>query len=148
MGKKDKLFKCHSYDKVGTIFVLRENVQQLDYENNLTEEEKKWYLERLLDDVIFRFKVNYPVLFSNAGKDLMSVRTSLLENPSDVDSLIESLAERIENEKLYAKVSPFLNVSNNMALMCAAAIHKKLSEENSFGWRQKFERQVKEMKSL
>jgi hypothetical protein len=140
-----KTFKCHANNENGIAGFFRGSVQQLVFEHDLCNQEKTWYLSQLLEDVIWRFKVNFPVLFSCSGKELMSVRASLLKDPSNMTSLIDSLADRIQSEALFTTVSPFLNASNNMALMCAAAMHKKLSERNVAGWRQEFEQEVQRM---
>ncbi len=77
-GEK-KTFNCHANNESGSAIIVRRNVRQLAFDRDLSDQETTWYLSQLLDDVIWRFKVNFAVLFSCSGKEVMSIRAGSLQ---------------------------------------------------------------------
>jgi hypothetical protein len=137
--RENRLFLCLSPN--GVTKVARSKLEQVSYEL-LEEDEKPWYLERLLEDVISRFRVNFPVLFACSGKDMMDAKAAVQADPACLVAQMDALAERAKVARVCGKVSPALSAANNTALMLAAALHKKLFESKEPGWREEFERLV------
>ncbi len=90
-----------------------------------------------MNDITLRFKINFPVLFSNLGVDMIQTRTTLVRSPADAALLVDVEA------RLAMKVSPSLSAANNTAIMLAAVLHENLSTEKAQGWHEEFEKQLK-----
>ncbi len=142
--REEKLFLCSSPSGI-MAKVARSKLEQVSYDS-LEGEEKSWYLERLLEDVISRFKLNFPVLFACSGKDMIETKLALENDPSCVTAQIGAVVERAKSSRVCGKVSPALNGANNIALMLAAALHQRLIDAKEPGWHDEFVSQVKTMR--
>jgi hypothetical protein len=137
-----KQLVCPSRNDEGTVAVARRSLVQAEY-GNLAGEEQQWYLDQLLNDIVLRFKINFPILFANFGVDMIQARTSLVKNPTNAALLVDVFAARVVEAKLAMKVSPSLSAANNTAIMLAAVLHENLSKEKAKGWHEEFEKHLK-----
>jgi hypothetical protein len=141
-NRKQKQIVCPALNDKGTVMVARHALVRGDFES-LSDDEQQWYLNQLSNDIVLRFKINFPVLFANFGVDMLQTRTTLVSDPTKALSLVGVFAARLVNVKLARKVSPALSATNNMAIMLAAVLHENLSEGNAEGWHNKFLEQIK-----
>jgi hypothetical protein len=145
--KRDKkLWICPSRTMeglVGSLIVERNHLQHVQFEA-LSIDERVWYLSQLESDILQRFRVNFAVLFSRIGCDMIDARTSLINDSSArvCASLIDSLADHVETQRLSTKTSPALSAINNTALMIVATMHRELSVSGDPNWRDSFVSQV------
>jgi hypothetical protein len=124
--------------------VHRNAVQYVSF-SELVEEERTWYLEQLFLDILFRFDVNFSVLFANRGCELLDVKSALLEINPDMSSIIDRMARDVRLVNSAAKVSPALSATNNAAFMVMSSLHKRLKDANKADWYQKFKNQICDM---
>lgn len=78
--KKQKVWTCPARtddEQTGALVVERGDLQQLSLDC-LVDGERMWYLSQVELDIVRRFKVNFPILFANAGKDMLSLRQVLI----------------------------------------------------------------------
>lgn len=129
---------------VKTMTANRKKLQQVEFAS-LDAEEQAWYLTQLELDIVKRFRINFPVLFSRSGYDMIDARNSLLRDPAMCSSVIDSLANHVEVTQLFSKTSPALSTANNTALMVASILHGELSASGDPKWYEEFEGKVKSM---
>lgn len=164
--KKQKVWTCPvrtNDEQTGALVVVRRDLQQLSLDS-LVDGERTWYLSQVESDVVRRFQVNCPILFANAGKDLLSLRGLLIGSDgrfhdggslgegagdefavvgSDIpivpslastNAVVEALQERMIEQSLVQKTPPSLSAINNLALMVAASIHARMSASGALDW--------------
>ncbi len=136
---------CPSHDDKGSLMVARRVLSQMDY-GSLAVGEQQWYHNQLLNDIVLRFKVNFPVLFSNFGVDMIQTRTTLVNDPAGAALLVDVFAARVVKANLALKVSPSLSAANNTAIMLAAVLHENLSKKKAPGWHEEYEKQLKSIR--
>jgi hypothetical protein len=129
---------------VGTVSVKRSAIEALHF-SELTTREQLWYQQQVEADLLKRFEVNFPVLFTNQGCDMLQMKIGLLKDPSQTEVLIERLAQSVDAVKAMSKASPKLSAANNSALMVAAVLHKNLSESKERGWYKKYQELIVDM---
>ncbi len=122
-AKEGRMWVCPYQTAGGTVSVDRKQLQMVEY-GALSEEEQAWFLRYFEIDLFKRFEVNFPVLFSNSGREMIDIRRDLIDDPASVRIGIETLAKRTEVGRVAAKVSPYLSSTNNTALMLAAKMHE------------------------
>jgi hypothetical protein len=133
---RDALVSSHS--------VERNQLQQVEFDS-LVGDERAWYLSQLELDILRRFGINFPLLFSRSGCDMIAARASLIETPNVCVTMMESFARHMETMRLSSKTSPALSATNNTALMIVATLHRELSATDDADWYGKFEEQVRSM---
>ena len=131
--KATSLWSCPAFG-VDHMVADRSSLEQLQF-SSLVQLERVWYLQQLEADLVRRFRVNAPVLFENAGADMLTARQFLLEGTGVDEStnvVIDGLRLRQARHNVANIVSSKLSAVNNTVLMVAAKMHSQLADGERF----------------
>ena len=143
---KKKNFSCPTNNANGTVLVKRCDLIEVAFDLMQDVDERAWYLGQVEADVVKRFSINFPVLFASKGRDMVTARCALVENPATATmSILDDLVKHAQALQLADKTSPSLSGANNIALMLAAAIHAKLLASGEAGWHNTFREHVEKI---
>ena len=128
-NKRQKLWQCPSLAIIEgvegeenecqsmSVTVARSDLHVVDF-SSLNDDEKQWYVSHVEADILQRFDVNFPVLFMNAGQDMMQARQALLAHGMGATLLVQNgLETRCLQAATVTRTSPSLSAVNNIALM-------------------------------
>ena len=138
-----KMWSCPSVDG-NELQVVRSQLNCIDFAD-LVGDQRIWYLSRLEEEILRRFRVNFPVLFRSQGFEMTMARESLIRDNDSVNGLIDTLASRVQELQVSSKQSPSLSAANNTALMISAKLHEQLSSVGEQGWYRQWLEQVQSL---
>ena len=143
--KIPKMWLCPARGPEDRLVVARESIKTVEY-GDLTEAERAWYLQELERDVMRRVTVHVPVLFANAGRDMMASWHALVSQGVGAALRVQEMLERRREEGiLVERVSKSLSAANNTVVMLAAAWHQELSASGAQHWRDTFLNRVEQV---
>ena len=130
LERVEKMWKCPAVDG-NELQVVRSQLTCIDFAD-LLNDQRIWYLSRLEEEILRRFRVNFPVLFRSQGLEMTMARESLIQGSDSVNGLIDILASRVEALQVSSKQSPSLSAANNTALMISAKLHQQMSGQQDW----------------
>ena len=130
----------------GALVVARTGLDQLQF-SSLSQRERAWYLQHLLTDLIRRCQANVPVLFENAGADMLNARQMLTQEHTDESlSILEALRLKVAYRIISdLKLPSSLSAANNTVLMVAAKIYSRLWSSGDVDWHERYLERTKEL---
>ena len=141
MERVEKMWKCPAVDG-NELQVVRSQLTCIDFAD-LLNDQRIWYLSRLEEEILRRFRVNFSVLFRCNGEEMTMARESLIRDNDSVSGLIDTLASRVQELQVSSKQSPSLSAANNTALMISAKLHQQMSGQQ--GWYPEWLEQVRSL---